>query len=573
MKEEIHRSPQFSNYGRMRCPRYKFYHSPTRYSQQHHYHYNDSEHIFEKIYQVLLPSVHKTNQNMEELPLTQEEIRSLSQPLLPQFNLGFVQAPPNEYTSLQTEPPFYVLDLSRLLSQTQTVQHFPEVSSSLVQSSSLTIQTLNDEGEAEESAPPATDTTTISTKSLFTQDLDPFWSNVCRVILNRFMNITHINLDSNRIHSLQVWQPLTRLRHLISLSLRYNNLEYIQELQYLKGLGIVNLNISGNPFLTSQNNQLYREDIALLVQYFSSLENVDDFIIPEEFKGETIVIRKSVLPNILTTSFYENESLREYVEWFLLQYFTCFDSNRDQLFQFYHENATFSFSYNMNEYVDVPETIESRLMMKPFKPYSRNVRFILEKEYIDKSILESSTISFGKEQIAERLRILPPCSHNLNLKLVDVQSVAFVNGFLVVLHCPCEQFDAKGFAFPRSIDTVFLMTENQPMDISLGPNLPFLIRNHQYHIRPYSSLNLNPFRSDANIYEAWNFGTLAAEPSSPNFTFSAETILTEFLQATKLKREFAIPCLEFVGWNLQKAMEIFIIENKNGTIPAHCFQV
>ncbi|KAG2387741.1 hypothetical protein C9374_001335 [Naegleria lovaniensis] len=571
MKEEHHRSPQFTNYGRVRCPRYKFYHSPSRYSQHHQHHYHDSEHTFEKIYQVLVPGIHKTNQNLEELILTQEEIQSLSHPLSPQFMLGLGQAPPNEYTSSQNEPPFYVLDVSRLLSQPQTQQNFPEISSS--QSSSLSFQTLNDEGEIEESQqPPSTTTTTVKASSPVKQDLDPFWSNVCRVILNRFMNITHLNLDSNGIHSLQVWQPLVRLRHLISLSLRHNNLEYIQELQHLKGLGIVSLNVAGNPFLTAQNNQFMREDIALLIQYFPSLESVDDFIIPEEFKGETIVMRKSVLPGILTSSFYENTFQREYIEWFLLQYFTYFDSNRDQLFQFYHENATFSFSYNMNEIVDLPETVESRFVMKPYKPYSRNVRFILEKEYIDKNILESSTISYGKEQIVARLRMLPPCSHNLNVKLVDVQNVPFLNGLLVVFHCPCEQFDMKGFAFPRSIDSVFFMTENQPMDISASLNLPFLIRNHQYHIRPYSSLNLNQFRSDANIYEAWNFGT-PASTTTPNFTFSAEAILSDFLQATKLKREFAIPCLEYVGWNLQKAMDVFMIENRNGTIPAQCFQV
>lgn len=62
---------------------------------------------------------------------------------------------------------------------------------------------------------------------------------------------------------------------------------------------------------------------------------------------------------------------------------------------------------------------------------------------------------------------------------------------------------------------------------------------------------------------------LSAQPSFPGFTQEQEAMITYVIEATRLKRELAIQCLEAGAWNIETAAQLFNAQKDN--LPADAF--
>ncbi|EFC44390.1 hypothetical protein NAEGRDRAFT_67690 [Naegleria gruberi] len=462
---------------------------------------------------------------------------------------------PPELPEFLNEPFYYIIDLRNLMSRPNFKTLFPEFARTA----------LTEE---------------------FRQDLEIFWRACCKVLNRNFAFITHLDLGENDLENLKPFRELSQLKRLTCLSLRNNKILFIQELRYFSGLVINELDMSGNPFINTGG--YVREDVIYMLSLFPFLEIVDQNFIPDDVKEEIVIHSSSnvsLLPDINIQSTFESQEERAWIEWFLNNYFTTFDTNRAEVMSCYQHNAIFSFSYDINAYADLPETFESKLSLRYLKPFSRNLLYILRDSTARETLLnESLTLRIGKEAIYELLIAMPNTIHNLTTNLIDVSSYDVIKivdelnpyqspitkHIMVNYHGQCQQMDEKGIKYPRSIDCQLILTPN--LNPLTQQTLRYLIQNQQYQIRPYVSLSLTKIFKGHEIERPSTPYSFVDTGSRTELTALHESIIVQFTSITGLRREYALPCLEYSNWNISNAINTFNTEKMNGNIPLYCFQ-
>jgi len=133
----------------------------------------------------------------------------------------------------------------------------------------------------------------------------------------------------------------SKLKNLRIIYMKDNKIANVSNLEKLKGLDLVELNCSGNPFKDRLGSD-YTERIRGI---FPNLQVLDDKPMPKKigFDDDTSPSASSLPPSI--PKFIKSEEAGTLVLQFLEQYFKLYDSdNRQPLLDAYDENAMMSMS-------------------------------------------------------------------------------------------------------------------------------------------------------------------------------------------------------------------------------------
>jgi len=390
---------------------------------------------------------------------------------------------------------------------------------------------------------------------------DRFWRSLTSAITSNFPDVVYLDFSNNGLTTLEHLRNLNSMQNLTMLKLSNNRIQMINDVQYLKGLPLTTLDLSGNFIYQAQPTP---EDLAKILSVFPTLETIDGFAIPENLKN-----RGSVLPPINPNSLVLNIAQEPVVK-FIQQYFALFDTNKKELLKMYADDAVMSFSYNMNQFVDVPEQQESKAALESLKFNSRNLMFQFSRNSPNIAKILDSTILRGKVALGQFLSTFPKTQHNTTNYVTDAlifNNMKNEQRLMLTIHGQCTQTDSNTFTpYSRSLDCIFILRP------SSDPELPLIIVNHQYHMRPYANLNLQIFVQQQQK-QATSSPTTSSTQQPSGLSIEQQQLVVQFSQHTGLTHDWALKCLESVNWNTSNALQMFQTYHNAGQIPKEAYKL
>ena len=390
----------------------------------------------------------------------------------------------------------------------------------------------------------------------------------------RHTAITGVSLANNDLAGLTdvttLSQTLNKLHNLDLSNNKFNDLVALQNWRR-RFYNLEHLILSGNPI--EQNEPDYPAEI---VKWYPNLRMLNNVQVRTE---EEIASKAKVteLPFPIRTPLFQDEG--GIAESFVRTFFTGFDTDRAALANhYYDEHSDFSFAVNTQAPRD-PATSE-QTEKQEWEQYIRNSRNLKK---ISQLPARQNRHFRGPKAVAEAFASLPKTKHpdlasearkwmieaHIQPGIPDPtgQSPNGVDGFMITVHGEFDEVDAaSGQAKKkRSFDRTFV----------IGPGGPSGVRvvNDMLTVRAYGGAQaFEPDHMEGWTMEApTNSNAIDTAPQLPaGLTLEmAEQMVAELRKQTGMTLQYSKDCLEQVGWNFEKGLEVFASVKAN--LPPEAF--
>lgn len=235
-------------------------------------------------------------------------------------------------------------------------------------------------------------------------------------------------MSNNGIYTLQGFKELVGMfPNLKRMSFAGNNIDNVSNLDFLEGLDLTEINLSGNPIWNMDNrNHLLGE----IKRRFPSIKTVDaQPLVQVDFP----VVKKEVqLPEPNTGGFFPNEGCYNICLAFTTRYFKLFDEDRKGLLNVYHDKCHFSMSIGTNQsYRDSPMTKGDRETLHTFTKSSRNVLRVSDAQQREELLAQDNISALY------HLQKIGTTQHNVAGFMVDAHMVNIPPGKQVCILSGC----------------------------------------------------------------------------------------------------------------------------------------
>ncbi|CAN7999576.1 unnamed protein product, partial [Ixodes hexagonus] len=355
------------------------------------------------------------------------------------------------------------------------------------------------------------------------------------------LQLASLDLSSNKLSVLHPLGPLqSKCTGLLSLNLSRNKIRKISELDCLKGMGLQELVLNGNPVCDAFTDKT--SYISAVRERFPKVLLLDQQELPPPISFD--LGSQEVIP-ANRPSYFPSEDVKQIVVQFLEQYFTIFDSkDRSGLLDAYHDSAIFSMNSSK-----LPMT---KTDVREFQRDSRNLLKLYN--YGECYRVPRHRLLYSRDRFLRSRHRLPGR---------DISVRAFTTS---VLACPvlCDDY---------SIDFMLLAVHK---DVVLPPLKSF---TRTFVVVPqgagFSIVNETLCITGATEEQVKAFPMRESAPSTsalPSPVAEQERLVLELCAQTRMNRQFAERCLEQNGWDIQKAFAVFTELNVRGGIPPEAFQ-
>lgn len=363
----------------------------------------------------------------------------------------------------------------------------------------------------------------------------PLWrtnimNKVVTVIEDNIPELTAIDLSKNKLNStsLEIFSTFkSKVKDLTILHLADNKISDTRALEKLKGMGIVELKLTGNQLVTNLGSS-YTSTIRKI---FPNLKILDDKELPKEISFEddensTVSDMPVSVPKLV-----KNEEAGNVVLSFLKEYFKLYDSdNRQPLLDAYHEDAMFSLAAS-GKYE----------LLSAYIPESRNLKRVdYEKKRHD-------LLRKGRLGVVAFLSKLPKTEHDMNTFTLDVP---FTSPNLMT-------FTVTGCFRERGTKCLNIKHFNRCF-LVVPQNSGFCIINETLYVTTCT---------DISSRKAF----VNTSPTKEVDASTKQTLAQSFSEKSGLNMEFSVKCLEANGWDFDKAAAFFSEAKSQGQIPAEAF--
>uniref|UniRef100_A0A182NMU6 NTF2 domain-containing protein n=1 Tax=Anopheles dirus TaxID=7168 RepID=A0A182NMU6_9DIPT len=377
------------------------------------------------------------------------------------------------------------------------------------------------------------------------------------IIAEHIPEIEALNLNDNKLYMLDHLKMMaTKMPNLRVLYLARNRIPYVNTLDSLKGLKLVELNLEDNPLRQRyDDNTLYVSEVRKRFPKIIKLDNIDlpppiSFDVPED---------DMKLP-VAKASFLCDNGGADFVRQFLEQYFAIYDSdNRQPLLEAYHEHAMFSLTANTYQQ-------SNQQKLGAYMSGNRNLKH--------KTDLDSRcrSLKHGRLQVVSYLSTLPPTKHDLQTFAVDLTLFTPHMILMTVTGVFKERKENINAELVRSFQRSLVIVP------SAGG---FCIRNETVHVTSATRLQENNcFKPLTGLGAAASVSTAAAAPSGTvppvgSTNLPDDNTKLQMIQAlavqTNMNAEWSKRCLEETNWDYQRAEFAFSELHKQNRIPPEAF--
>jgi nuclear RNA export factor len=365
-------------------------------------------------------------------------------------------------------------------------------------------------------------------------------SNVLRVIGENIPDIEAIDFSENKLPSLDHFSMLEdNAPNLKVLDLSNNRLSDVKELQKLSGVKLRGLNLKENTLDKRSSNR--EEYIERIRKIFPRLEMLDGEILPMRVAFEEDTLTFPMTQKLMA----KDEHIKALMLKFFQQYFTVFDGDdRAPLIPAYHPNSMFS----MSTAYPPGSTAHGTNKLTNYQVDARNLNLVIQ------SSKRLSFLKLGNVAVVKFLNDLPKTLHDLNSFSLDIP---FSTERLITI-------TVTGVFKERALNPPPLRHFNRCF-IVVPQGSGFVIINETLFITNASS-------NETKIAFQENATGGASNPIMPAIIpANAQELVTNFCQVTNLRPDWAKKCLEETKWNLDGAVAVFQIAQKEGKIPAEAY--
>ncbi|KAI7801584.1 putative nuclear RNA export factor 1 [Triplophysa rosa] len=355
-----------------------------------------------------------------------------------------------------------------------------------------------------------------------------------RIIEENVPELLCLNLSNNKLFRLTDLADLVKKTpRLKALNLSHNELKSEQELDNLKGLGLVELCLDRNPLCDNFEDQTTY--IRAVRKRFPSLLKLDGHVLPPPIcfgvdPGTAVPPCKG--------SFFVSDEISAVIQPFLQQYYSVYDSgHRQQLLDAYHDGACFSLSTDV-----------SRYLLREYQKDNRNMKQVKDSHTRFRLLKRSrlNVVAFINE--------LPKTQHDFASFTIDVNTytstlLAFtVNGVF-------KEVDGSSNDLIRAFTRVFIAVP--------APNSGLCVVNDALYLRTATSEEKHrAFATPAPIASSGPVSTLSA---------FQQQMLSAFSQSSQMNLEWSQKCLQDNAWDFHRAAQIFTELKEQGKIPEVAF--
>jgi len=370
----------------------------------------------------------------------------------------------------------------------------------------------------------------------------PLWrtnvmNKVLTVIMDNIPELRAIDMSKNKLNSTSLeflTTFRTKVKDLSVLYLADNKICDLKPLDRLKGMEILDLNLSGNQVVTNLGSS-YTSTVRKL---FPKLQILDGKELPAiiGFDDDDESTSSSNIPPSIP-KLDKNKDATAIVLTFLQEFFKLYDSdNRQPLLDAYHEEAMFSLSAHGRHD-----------LLSAYIPESRNLYKVdYEKKRHD-------LLRKGRLGVVAFLSKLPKTEHDMNTFTLDVP---FTSPNLMT-------FTVTGCFRERGTKNTNIKHFNRCF-LVVPQNSGFCIINETLFITPATDL------SNRKAFTSPQPSTSSSSP--PDIDISTkQTLAKSFSEKSGMNLEFSAKCLEENGWDFDKAASVFSEAKAKGIIPPEAF--
>nr|DBA27322.1 TPA: hypothetical protein GDO54_011482 [Pyxicephalus adspersus] len=189
------------------------------------------------------------------------------------------------------------------------------------------------------------------------------------------------------------------------LDLSNNSLYYTQELDFIHNLELTELYLQGNPLCENMEN--FTAYCRLILHHFPTIQKLDGHIIRQ------ILFLGPEVPQLLPPakgSFFCNDDIRSFLQGFLQQFFSCYDSRaRQSLLPLYQENCYWSLC--------VPRVLRQNAWFELIQEYWKENRNMKGRK---RAGMRQKLLKYDRQQTVGFLCNLPETKHDLQTMIVEV---------------------------------------------------------------------------------------------------------------------------------------------------------
>ncbi|XP_053696650.1 nuclear RNA export factor 1 isoform X2 [Sabethes cyaneus] len=374
------------------------------------------------------------------------------------------------------------------------------------------------------------------------------------VIKENIPDLEALNLNNNKLHMLDHFKQMaTKIPTLKILYMANNKIPYVNSLDSLKALNLIEINLDGNPLKDRIKDQtVYVSEVRKRLPKVIKLDNID---LPPPI-GFDVADDDSKLPSA-KASFLCDTAGADIVRQFLEQYFIIYDSdNRQPLLDAYHEHAMISMTVFNNP------SQGSQQRLQNYLPHNRNLSFKRDLE------TRCRFLKMGRLPVVSFLSELPPTKHDPQSFVVDLTlftpqlilltvTGVFKERKLAVINEPYRSFQRSLVIVPSGGG--------------------FCIRNEMIHINNTTRIQDEkafkeiPLAAAVPAVPAAVVAPVPAVPvGGPDDNTKLQMVQT-MAAHSNMNLEWSRKCLEETNWDFERAGFAFSELHKQNRIPPEAF--
>ncbi|XP_012217105.1 nuclear RNA export factor 1-like [Linepithema humile] len=352
--------------------------------------------------------------------------------------------------------------------------------------------------------------------------LDKMSNHVLKLAKNAIATIEYLNLQYNELFNITAIEN-SELTFIKYLDLRNNNLLNMNVLAPLQDLKIIKLWLDGNPLC---------ENYATAKRYVENAKKYCPYL--QELDGVTIV---SNMPFIYR-DYFKDEKALDFVRKFASHFFTLYDQlDRTVLRGIYHKNAFYSMSFG------IPNSMAQKKNL---------VQYTGSRNLLRKGPKKNSHLYYGQEDILANLIKMPRTYHDKNSFKYDIM---YDDGKCIVINI-------TGL-FKKLSSGTNILSFSRTFVLLAAMDNEYHILNDQNHIDA-APQNMTPDQ----IAVKYTYDEFV--PTC--FSLSEKSVLiTRMKQITKMNDEWCKNYLSENEWDTRKAVNSFMKDLKNSSIPDLAF--
>ncbi|XP_075232408.1 nuclear RNA export factor 1-like isoform X2 [Lycorma delicatula] len=386
---------------------------------------------------------------------------------------------------------------------------------------------------------------------------------VVQIICESIPELQALDLSDNKLQGLDCLKPLVdKTPQLKVLHIAKNKIRYLNQMEYLYGLPLEDLNIDGNPVCDKFKDQsTYVREVR---KRFPKVIKLDGIDLPPPITFD-VEDDTPLIPS--KGSFLCDLNGSAVIKQFLEQYYTIFDSDsRQPLIDAYHENAQFSLTCTPG--------------LTSYLPDSRNLLLVSSLDKRQRLLRQgrSSVISFLTSLIKTQH---DPSSFAVDLLLFTPQLISLsVTGVYreptSSKKLPIRSFSrvfvivpaGSGFCIINDLLSITNASPDQAREafkVSIAPTpapAPVVAPHPQIMVSPDAPV---PVPSQ-NISSP---GSISLVPCTNVET--QQQMIAALAMHTGMNLAWSEKCLNETNWNYDSALYIFSELNKQGKVPSDAF--